>query len=47
MVAATLARFFADEPEVHAGLMAQANHSIRNWNGMHVGDVRVTDALAA
>ncbi|WP_429807914.1 asparaginase [Ensifer sp. B1-9] len=47
MVAATLARFFRDEPELHAALMAQANHSMRNWNGIHVGDVRVTEAFAA
>ncbi|KRD64202.1 MULTISPECIES: asparaginase [Sinorhizobium/Ensifer group] len=47
MVAATLARFFRDEPDLHAALMAQANHSMYNWNGIHVGDVRVTDAFAA
>lgn len=47
MVAATLSRFFRDEPELHAALMAQANHSMHNWNGIHVGDVRVTDAFAA
>lgn len=46
MVAATLARFFKDEPDLHASLMAQANHSMRNWNGIHVGDVRVTEAFA-
>lgn len=47
MVTATLARFFADDPQLHAALMAQANHSMRNWNGIHVGDVRVTEALSA
>ena len=47
MVAATLARFFADEPDLHAALLAQANRSMSNWNGIHVGDVRVTDALTA
>lgn len=47
MVAATLARFFAGEPEIQEKLMAQANHSMRNWNGLHVGDVRVTEALTA
>ena len=46
MVAATLARFFTDEPEIHASLMAQANHTMSNWNGIAVGDVRVTDAFA-
>lgn len=47
MVAATLARFFVDEPALHAALMAQANRSMSNWNGIHVGDIRVTEALAA
>jgi L-asparaginase II len=46
MVAAALARFFTDEPELHAALMAQANHSMKNWNGIHVGDIRVTEAFA-
>lgn len=46
MVTATLARFFQDEPEVQAALMAQANHTMKNWNGIAVGDVRVTDAFA-
>lgn len=47
MVTATLARFFRDEPDVHAALMAQANHTMKNWNGIPVGDVRVTEAFAA
>lgn len=47
MVAATLARFFTEEPDLHAALMAQANRSMSNWNGIHVGDVRVTEAFAA
>ncbi len=47
MVAATLARFFTEEPAIHAALMAQANRSMKNWNGIHVGDIRVTDAFAA
>ena len=47
MVAATLARFFKAEPAIHAALMAQANRSMSNWNGIHVGDIRVTDAFAA
>ncbi|WP_104667744.1 asparaginase [Ensifer adhaerens] len=47
MVAATLARFFKDEPALHTALMAQANHSMHNWNGIHVGDVRVTETFAA
>lgn len=47
MVTATLARFFRDEPGVHAALMAQANHTMKNWNGIPVGDVRVTEAFVA
>ncbi|NVD38104.1 asparaginase [Ensifer sp. HO-A22] len=47
MVTATLARYFRDEPEVQAALMAQANHTMKNWNGIAVGDVRVTDAFSA
>lgn len=47
MVAATLARFFKDEPDIHAALMVQANRSMSNWNGIHVGDIRVTEAFAA
>ncbi|GGD77786.1 asparaginase [Rhizobium anhuiense] len=46
MVAATLARFFETESEVHAGLMAHAALPMRNWNGIHVGDISVTSALA-
>ncbi|NKL35645.1 asparaginase [Rhizobium leguminosarum bv. viciae] len=46
MVAAALARFFETESEVHAGLMAYAAKPMRNWNGIHVGDIRVTSALA-
>ncbi|OWV88235.1 asparaginase [Rhizobium sp. N122] len=45
MVAATLARFFETEDEIHAALTAFAATSMRNWNGIHVGDVRVTSAL--
>lgn len=47
MVAATLARFFAGEPDLQEKLMAQANHSMKNWNGIHVGDIRVSPAFAA
>lgn len=47
MVAATLARFFTEEPTVHTALMAMANRSMSNWNGIHVGDIRATDAFAA
>ncbi|MBB2687384.1 MULTISPECIES: asparaginase [Rhizobium] len=46
MVAATLARFFETEETVHAALTAFAATSMRNWNGIHVGDISVTAALA-
>ncbi len=29
----------------NGALMAMANHSMRNWKGLHVGDVRATDVL--
>jgi len=46
MVSAVLARFFERDSEVHAGLMALANRSMKNWNGIHVGDVRAAEELA-
>lgn len=45
MVAATLARFFDHDSDVHAALMASANHTMRNWNGTNVGEIRVTAEL--
>ncbi|PZU25060.1 MAG: asparaginase [Shinella sp.] len=45
MIGAVLARFFREDEEVCALLSGFAKHSMRNWNGIHVGDVRVTDAL--
>ncbi|RUM26255.1 asparaginase [Rhizobium vallis] len=45
MVAATLARFFETEEKIHATLMGFAMTSMHNWNGIHVGDVRVTSLL--
>jgi L-asparaginase II len=47
MVAATLARFFGKDSTVNAGLMAMAARSFKNWNGIHVGDIRPTAALTA
>ena len=43
IVAATLARYF--EGDIKARLDDVANHTMRNWNGLAVGDVRVTDGL--
>jgi L-asparaginase II len=45
MVAAMLARFFQADQEVRERLMAIANHSLRNWNGIEVGAVRVSGAF--
>ena len=45
MVAATLARFFKAEPEVEGKLLAMADYEMRNWNGIKVGDVQVTEVL--
>jgi L-asparaginase II len=42
MVAATLARFFEKDGDIHAGLTKMASRSMRNWNGIHVGDIRAT-----
>jgi L-asparaginase II len=47
MIAATLARFFEKGDETHEKLMALAAKPMRNWNGTHVGDVRVTEAFSA
>lgn len=40
MVAATLARFFAKEPEIQAQLRKASQRSLKNWNRSEVGDVR-------
>lgn len=47
MIAALLAKHFENDSAEQSALVAMANHSMFNWNGMHVGDVRVTDALFA
>ena len=45
MVAATLARYF--DGEIRDSLMAIADHGLRNWKGIAVGEVRVTAGLLA
>lgn len=45
MIYALIARFFEPGSETRETLMAMANRSMHNWNGIHVGDIRVTDAL--
>ncbi|THF47518.1 asparaginase [Allorhizobium terrae] len=45
MVTALLSRYFEKDSTEHAALMAMTNKPMHNWNGRHVGDVRVTDVL--
>ena len=47
MTSALLARHFDPDGEEHVALMHLANHGMRNWNGIEVGTVRVTDVLFA
>lgn len=45
MIAALLARYFDKESVEARALDAIANRSMKNWNGIHVGDIRATSAL--
>jgi L-asparaginase II len=45
MIAALLARHFDKDSTEQQTLMAMASHTMKNWNGIEVGTVRVTDAL--
>ena len=45
MVAAVLARFFKQDDALYAALMGFANRSMFNWNGLHVGDIRVAEGV--
>lgn len=45
MIFALIARYFDKNSETHQSLMGMANKPMKNWNGIHVGDVRVTDML--
>ncbi|MGV8936232.1 MAG: asparaginase [Allorhizobium sp.] len=47
MIAGLLARQFENGSQEQAALLGMANHAMHNWNGIHVGDVLVTDALFA
>ncbi|AYD00070.1 asparaginase [Neorhizobium sp. NCHU2750] len=47
MIFALIARYFEKGGEIETKLMAMANRQMKNWNGIHVGDVRVTDAMFA
>ncbi|MEX3008046.1 asparaginase [Hoeflea sp. TYP-13] len=46
MVAALVARFLTAGDDMRETLMAQANRTLKNWNGIEVGTIRVTDALS-
>lgn len=47
MIFALIARYFEKGGEIETKLMGMANRQMKNWNGVHVGDVRVTDAMFA
>ncbi|TNM65790.1 asparaginase [Aliirhizobium smilacinae] len=47
MIFALIARYFEKGGEIETKLLAMANRQMKNWNGVHVGDVRVTDAMFA
>ncbi len=42
MVAAMLAHYFKAEPDLAARLMEIADYPLKNWNGISLGEVRVT-----
>ena len=41
MITAMLAKYFEQDSEEQKALLAMSNRSMHNWNGIHVGDVRV------
>ncbi len=45
MIAALLARYSEKDSAQQQALLGMANRSMKNWNGIHVGDIRVTSAL--
>ena len=45
MIAALLARYFENDSTEQQTLLGMANRSMKNWNGIHVGDVRVTTRM--
>lgn len=47
MIYALIARYFEPGSEVRETLLSMANRALKNWNGMTVGELRVTDALFA
>ncbi len=45
MIAALLARYMEKDSAAQNRMMAMANRSMKNWNGITVGEIRVTSAL--
>ena len=45
MIAGLLARYFEPDTAEREELIAMAVRPMHNWNGIHVGDIRVTDTL--
>ncbi|KQO79744.1 asparaginase [Rhizobium sp. Leaf262] len=45
MIAALLARYVEKDSPQQSALSGMANRSMKNWNGIHVGDIRVTGIL--
>lgn len=45
MIAALLARHFDEGSAEKAALLGLSRHGMTNWNGLHVGTIRVTDVL--
>ena len=45
MVAAAMARFFEPGSEVRERLLSLANRTMRNWNGIEVGQIRASETL--
>ena len=43
IITALLAKYFEAGSAEQDALLAMANHSMYNWNGIHVGDVRVAN----
>jgi len=47
MMGAMLARFLTLSDSEHAALQPLLQPALKNWNGIHVGDVRRAGALSA
>ena len=45
MIAALLARHFDEGSAEKSALLGLSRHGMTNWNGLHVGTIRVTDVL--